>query len=64
MPKTLSQFSLREQDGGYVLEFQDEEGATIELVATYEQLDLIVDEINAQLDEDEEDELGADEDDE
>lgn len=64
MAKTLSHFSIREQEGGYVLEFQDEEGATTEFQATYEQLDLIVDEINTQLDVDDEEELGIDEDDE
>ncbi|HTH27200.1 MAG TPA: hypothetical protein VL918_01875 [Sphingobium sp.] len=64
MPKTLTHFSIRDHEGGYMLEFQDEEGATTEFQASYEQLDLIVDEINTQLDEDEEEELGIDEDDE
>lgn len=64
MPKTLSHFSIRDHEGGYLLEFEDEEGATTEIVANFEQLDLIVEAINEQLDEDEEDELGTDEDEE
>jgi hypothetical protein len=66
MPRTLSNFSIRDQDGTYLLEFQDEEGATTEILVSYEQLDQIVEEITDLLDADEEDELdtdGGDEDD-
>jgi hypothetical protein len=63
MPRTLSNFSIRDQDGTYLLEFQDDEGATTEILVSYEQLDQIVEEITDLLDADEEDELDADEDD-
>jgi hypothetical protein len=63
MPRTLSNFSIRDQDGTYLLEFQDDEGATTEMLVSYEQLDQIVEEITDLLDADEEDELDADEDD-
>jgi hypothetical protein len=63
MPRTLSNFSIRDQDGTYILEFQDDEGATTEILANYEQLDQIVEEITDLLDADEEEELDADEDD-
>jgi hypothetical protein len=64
MPRTLSNFSIREQDGAYLLEFQDEEGATTDILVSYEQLDQIVEEITDLLDADEEDELDTDEGDE
>jgi hypothetical protein len=63
MPRTLSNFSIRDQDGTYLLEFQDDEGATTEILVSYEQLDQIVEEITDLLDADEEDELDADEND-
>jgi hypothetical protein len=63
MPRTLSNFSIRDQDGTYLLEFQDDEGATTEIVVSYEQLDLMIEEINDLLDADEEEELGVDEND-
>jgi hypothetical protein len=61
MPRTLSNFSIRDQDGTYLLEFQDDEGATTEILVSYEQLDQIVEEITDLLDADEEEELDADE---
>ncbi|WP_448662362.1 hypothetical protein ACG3SL_17085 [Sphingomonas sp. CJ20] len=65
MAKTLAQFSiLPDGEGDYILTLEDEEGETMEFVASYEQLDLIVEAIEEQLDSDEEDMLGADDADE
>lgn len=62
MARTLSSFSITaDGNGDYLINIEDEEGETIELTATYEQLDLINESIDDALDEDEEDALGADE---
>lgn len=58
MTKTLSQFSIIPNGSGeYVLNLEDEDGESIEFVATYEQLDLVVEAVQEQLDADEEDAL-------
>lgn len=62
MAKALARFTISKQDGDYVLHIRDEDGGTLDLRATYDQLDLIADEIDRQLDEDEDDALGLNED--
>lgn len=63
MARTLSSFSIAaDGKGDYLISIEDEDGETIELTASYEQLDLISESIDDALDEDEEDALGVDED--
>jgi uncharacterized protein YegP (UPF0339 family) len=65
MARILSQFTITpDSDGDYTLHLEDEEGETIEMTASYEQLDLIVEAIEDVLDSDEEDALAVDEDEE
>ncbi len=65
MARILSQFTITpDSDGEYTLHLEDEEGETIEMTASYEQLDLIVEAIEDVLDSDEEDALAVDEDEE
>lgn len=64
MARILSQFTITpDSDGDYTLHLEDEDGETIEMTASYEQLDLIVESIEEVLDMDEEDALEVDEDD-
>jgi len=62
MADTLSAFEIVPSAEGYLLTITTEAGDSIELVASYEQLDLISEEIDRQLDTDEEEELGVEED--
>lgn len=63
MARTLSSFSVTaDGNGDYLLSIEDDDGETIELTASYEQLDLISEAIDDALDDDEEDALGVDED--
>ncbi len=63
MARTVSSFTVAaDGKGDYLLNFEDEDGETIELTASYEQLDLIADAIGEALDTDEEDVLGVDDD--
>lgn len=63
MARTLSSFSIAaDGNGDYLVSIEDEDGETIELTATYEQLDMLGEAIEDVLDDDEEDTLGADED--
>ena len=56
MAKTLSRFTIEPQDDEqFLLRIEDGEGGSLELVATYEQLDLIAESIEEHLDEDFED---------
>ncbi|WP_066721354.1 hypothetical protein [Sphingomonas pituitosa] len=65
MARILSQFTITpDSDGDYTLHLEDEDGETIEMAASYEQLDLIVEAIEDVLDSDEEDALAVDEDEE
>jgi hypothetical protein len=57
----LSGFEITKRSGDYLLHFNIDDGQTVELVASYEQLDLIAEEIDRQLDNDEENALAADE---
>lgn len=63
MARTVSSFTVAaDGKGDYLLNFEDEDGETIELTASFEQLDLIADAIGEALDTDEEDVLGVDDD--
>lgn len=63
MARTLSSFSIAaDGSGDYLLSIEDEDGETIELTATYEQLDMFGEAIEDALDDDEDDSLGADDD--
>ncbi|OAN63512.1 hypothetical protein [Sphingomonas sp. TDK1] len=65
MARILSQFTITpDSDGDYTLHLEDEDGETIEMTASYEQLDLIVEAIEDVLDMDEEDALEVDADEE
>lgn len=63
MTARLSRFAIIPADEDYVLRFEDEDGETHELTASYEQLDIILDTISDQLDGDEEEALEVDEND-
>ena len=56
----LTNISILPSDDGYQLLLEDEGGETFDVFATYEQLDLLSEEIDQYLDEDEEDELSVD----
>jgi hypothetical protein len=60
MPTKISRFQIDDAEDEYLLTFETEDGSAIELTASYEQLDLIAEAIDAQLDSDEEDAFGAD----
>lgn len=64
MERTISQFTIRPSEDNYILHFEDEDGETIELIASFDQLDLITEAIDAVLDSDEEAQLGEDGDEE
>ncbi len=64
MASTLSAFKISPAQDGYLLEITQEDGETLSLVASYDQLDLMAEAIDDLLDRVEEDELqvGADND--
>jgi hypothetical protein len=59
MAKTLSQFTISSEGEAYVLHIETDDGQTLDVAATYEQLDLISEAIDERLDEDEEDMLAV-----
>ena len=59
MAKTLSQFTISSEGEAYMLHIETDDGATLDVNATYEQLDLISEAIEERLDEDEEDQLAV-----
>ncbi len=59
MAKTLSQFTISSEGEGYVLHVETDDGETLDISATYEQLDLISEAIEERLDEDEEEQLAV-----
>jgi hypothetical protein len=63
MAKALGQFTIVRSAEGYQLHIEDEDGETIELTASFDQLDLIAEEIDRQLDEAEDDDLLSHDDD-
>ena len=52
MACTLANFTITESGDNYQLHIEDDAGETIELTATYDQLDLLVEAIDQHLDED------------
>lgn len=54
MAKALERFTITRTLDEYVLSIEDENGDVIELTATYDQLDLITEELDRALDDDEE----------
>lgn len=52
MPR-FTGFEIAKRDGDYLILFNTTDGATLELIASYEQMDLIAEEIDRQLDQDE-----------
>jgi hypothetical protein len=59
MAKTLSQFTISSEGESYVLHIETDDGQTMDVNATYEQLDLISEAIDERLDEDEEEQLAV-----
>ncbi len=59
MARTLAHFTIGRNGEDYLLQIEDEDGETIEIAATFEQLDLIVETIDTHLNEDEEVALGT-----
>jgi hypothetical protein len=60
MAKALARFTISRSGGDYILQFEVAGGDTLDLRATYDQLDLIADAIDEELDRDEDDALGVD----
>ena len=61
MARTLSRFTITEDGEDYLLHIEDDSGETLEISATYEQLDVIAEALIEHLDADE-DEMEIDED--
>ncbi|CAD7339857.1 DUF2500 domain-containing protein [Sphingomonadales bacterium 56] len=59
MADKISGFEITRSGEEYLISFETEDGPRLELSASYEQLDLIAEAIDAQLDRDEEDALGV-----
>ena len=57
MAKRLKSFSIDNQGDEYLLRIESEEGETVELSASYDQLDVIAEAIDDRLDADEEEAL-------
>lgn len=60
MTRILSQFTITRSGEDYVLHMEDEDGEVQQYSATFDQLDLITEAIDEQLNSDEEEILGAD----
>ncbi len=52
MARTLAHLTITESGDDYLLHIEDDAGETIEMTATYDQLDLLVEAIDAHLNED------------
>jgi hypothetical protein len=63
MARMLAHFTITPAADGFELRIEDDGGDTMELLATYDQLDLVAEEINRQLDalSDEADEIAPEE---
>jgi|GEM_PF-7005098 len=62
MARTLDTFTIARSTEGYLLQLDDEEGETLEFIVSYDQLELISDEIERHLNQDEEDTLAPEDD--
>jgi hypothetical protein len=63
MAKTVDTFLITRTADTYMLQIEDEDGETFEFDVTYDQLELIGEDIERRLDEDEEDALAVEPDD-
>lgn len=52
MPQAYTQFQIEPDGDRYRLQFRLPDGATVELIASFEQLDLLAEEIDRRLDAD------------
>ena len=52
MAKALAHFTIEPFDEGFIISIEDEDGATLELAATAEQLDVIAEAIEEHLEQD------------
>ena len=59
MAKTLSEFTISSEGENYVLHIATDDGETLDVNASYEQLDLISEAIEERLDEDEDEQLAV-----
>lgn len=50
MPQAYTQFQIERDGDRYRLQFRLQDGATVELIASFEQLDLLAEEIDRRLD--------------
>ena len=55
MAKALERFTIARAADSYMLTIEDDSGETVELTATFDQLDLITEELDRALDEDADD---------
>jgi len=55
MARLLERFTIARAADGYMLTIEDDSGETLELTATFDQLDLITEELDRALDEDADD---------
>jgi hypothetical protein len=62
MAKVLERFTIARAADGYLLTIEDEGGDTIEMTATFDQMDMIAEELDAALDEDADDMTEIDDD--
>jgi hypothetical protein len=63
MAKMLERFVIARAADGYMITIEDDSGDTLELTATFDQLDLITEELDRALDEDADDSTLIDEED-
>lgn len=61
MAKQLGSFTIDRDGDDYLIRIESEDGERLELAASYDQVDLIAETIDAQLDNDEEDALAVEE---
>lgn len=64
MARTIETFTMARSTEGYLLQIEDEDGESTEFVVSYDQLELIADEIERYLDQDEDEGLAPDDEDE
>ena len=57
MANALTKVSIKPAAGGYQLHIEDADGGRFDAIATFEQLDILSEEIDRNLDRDEEEEL-------
>jgi hypothetical protein len=60
MKRALAEFTITRSGDGYQLRIVDDAGEPIELTATFEQLDVMIEALDEALDSDEEEILSAD----